>query len=151
MQSQDSASSSPISLSLALMMEASKNLSLLNESLYLLSQKRRTLEEKTIASHFHRLSIIYAQMIEIVHKHFYSVEKFETESNHDFANLLTELRTVNEKLGSFVSELLKILKYDFNFLEQYFEYDYCGRLLNEVATIDFLESSLAKLESLLEK
>lgn len=116
---------SPDQLILQQSENCSKNIMLICQSLLLLSQKRRTLEEKAIASYFHELVRENAKIIELLHSHLSS----NSSSAQKTLELLHRLQTVNENLRTRIEELLKILNYDFNFLEQYFEYDYCARLL----------------------
>lgn len=107
--------------------ECSEIISIIDESLILLAQKRRTLEEKAIITHFHVFVQLYGSIITLLHEYISGL-RYETER---LKTQLNRLRTVNENLRKSVEELLKILKYNFNFLEQYFEYDYCAKLLNE--------------------
>ncbi|MBX9690585.1 MAG: hypothetical protein K2X27_27970 [Candidatus Obscuribacterales bacterium] len=98
----------------------------IDESILLLCQKRRTLEEKAIIAYFHSLAVSAANIISCLHKKLSN----SNETLEEWTSLLERLRTVNENIASCLEELLKILKYNFNFLEQYFEYDYLSRLLN---------------------
>ena len=120
----------------------SKNIMLICQSLLLLSQKRSTLEEKAIAAYFHEIVRESARLIDLLHSEI-SNSKSIGETT---VELLDRLRTVNENLRSLIEELLKILNYDFNFLEQYFEYDYCNHLL-ERKELDELQQIKAGLAS----
>lgn len=121
--------------------EASSNILLMNEAITLLLRKRRTLEEKAIARYFHCLINAYGRLIAHLHKHMSE----DAAIDDSLIATLDRLRTVNENVRSSVDALLKILKYDLNFLEQYFEYDYCSKLLNETNLMGNLEELLDEL------
>lgn len=121
--------------------ESAKLISLIDECLLLLSEKRRTLEEKAIAEYFHQLASCYAGVLVLLHSCMSTQDSLE----QPVLDLVNILRTVNEKVRNCVEELLKILKYNLNFLEQYFEYDYCARLRNNPELLDALEALRAEL------
>ena len=108
-------------------MNCSKNVTLICQSLLLLSQKRRTLEEKAIIAYFNELAIVNAKIIELLHSCISNSRSLGQSTDE----ILGKLQTVNENVCSRIEELLKILNYNFNFLEQYFEYDYCAKLLEK--------------------
>lgn len=120
---------------LLLTKESAEIISMIEESLILLSGKRRTLEEKAIIARFHFWAQTYACIIQNLHSRMSAHELLGDE----IVASMHKLRTVNEKVRKSLQELLKILKYDFNFLEQYFEYDYCARLLADTESVDELE------------
>ncbi len=115
---------------------ATSNLGLIDESVILLSQKRSTLEERAIAKYFHKLCCAYSCIIKSIHLHMSNEREFEEPSKP----LIERLRTVNENVASCVNDLLKIQKYNANFLEQYFEYDYCSKLLDNQELLGDLEA-----------
>jgi len=132
----------PIQLALTESLSAASLVALTDESLLILNQKRRTLEEKAISKYFHRLSRANANIIAQLHSRIYEHDSIDENT----VEQLHRLRTVNENVRSCVAELLKILKYDFNYLEQYYEYDYCARLLNNEEMVASLERIQAALE-----
>ena len=133
----------PLQQALLFSQNACTNILLMDEAILLLAQKRRTLEEKAIANHFHSLIEAYSRVIALLHMY------MSSNSDLDERKLVTihKLQTVNEKVRNRVDELLKIIKYDLNFLEQYFEYEYCGRLLNEDTFLRDVNEALTELES----
>lgn len=138
---------SPYQHSLICSKECHENSMLLDECLLLLSSKRRTLEEKIIIKYFQELACSIAGIIKGLHMCMLRTPIIEP-SQHD----LERLQTVNEKLSRILSDLLKILNYDFNFLEQYFEHDFSSSLLSnslneEFRNLELLISGLAEAES----
>lgn len=119
----------------------SQNIMLICQSLLLLSQKRRTLEEKAIAAYFHELASENATIIKLLHAGISNTGS----SAETTAEVLCRLQTVNEILRTSIEELLKILNYNFNFLEQYFEYDYCTRMLEkkDLAELQQIKAALS--------
>lgn len=132
----------PIQQAMLFSQRACTNILLMDEAILLLAQKRRTLEEKAIANHFHSLIEAYSRVIALLHMY------MSKNSDLDERMLVTihKLRTVNEKVRNRVEELLKIIKYDLNFLEQYFEYEYCGKLLDEDTFLRDVNEALTELE-----
>ena len=90
-----------------------------------LSEKRVTLEEKMIRMHLHQLSALFGRVAEEAHQMLAS----HYDANAEIA--LDELRTLSAEVQNVVADLLKIIRYNLNFLEQYYEYDYYSRLQNE--------------------
>ncbi len=133
----------PLQQAVLFSQRACTNILLMDEAILLLAQKRQTLEEKAIANHFHSLIEAYSRVIALLHMY------MSSNSDLDERKLVTihKLQSVNEKVRSRVDELLKIIKYDLNFLEQYFEYEYCGRLLNEDTFLRDVNAALTELES----
>ena len=110
-------------------------LQLSTEVLFILNGKRETLEEKTIKEIFHQLDQVLCRYLEKLHKHCL-VKTFPTPERTEAASkVLDEIRLS-------VSELLKIARYDLNFLEQYFEYDYCAKLHSQCRFVERVESFL---------
>lgn len=140
---QDGKEVTPAQLVLTNSLESANIIVLIDESLLLLSQKRVTLEEKAIAAYFHKLVQSYAGIITELHVSMSSTQKTENTT----IEVLARLRTVNENVRSCVQELLKILNYDLNYLEQYFEYDYCAKLINNQDHFLCLEAIKAELKN----
>lgn len=106
-----------------------------SRSLFMLRQKRRTLEEKAISSYFHKAIQRVSAIVLVLHE---SLEHGQ-ENKLDDAELLLLQATIRD-LQSRVDELLKILRYNLNFLEQYFEYDFFGKLSTESCAIENLDN-----------
>ena len=123
--------------------ESARNIALLNEAITLLLQKRRTLEEKAITRYFHELISAYGRLI--AHLHICMAKSDALDDS--IVAAMDRLRTVNEKVRTCAEELLKIFKYNLNFLEQYFEYDYCSKLINEENLITELGELVGAIES----
>jgi hypothetical protein len=92
--------------------------------LALLAQKRVTLEEKMISQELHSLVTSYAEIIAIVHT------DLADRAAPEWA-ILERLRTMNFHVKEEVGVFLKALRYNFNYVEQYFEFDFCARLREE--------------------
>lgn len=95
-----------------------------------LSEKRVTLEEKMIRMHLHQLSALFGRVAEEAHQMLAS----HYDANAETA--LDELRALSIEVQNVVADLLKIIRYNLNFLEQYYEYDYYSRLQNEHKFVD---------------
>ncbi len=94
----------------------------ISEAIILLSNKRVTLEEKIICHHFHSLAAEYAKLCATAHNLLAQGKQLRPDG------CLPELKMFNGEVDTVLDELLKIVKYDLNFLEQYFEHDYANRL-----------------------
>jgi hypothetical protein len=103
-----------------------------------LADKRVTLEEKMLRAYLHNLAIIGAKCAARVHELTRDGAKSDLE-------IFSELSVVTEETIVALSELLKISRYDLNFLEQYFEHGFYNKLLNEYKFIERLESIESKL------
>ena len=95
-----------------------------------LSEKRVTLEEKMIRRHLHQLSALFGKVTEEAHQMLASHYDANTETTLD------ELHTLSIEVQNVVADLLKIIRYNLNFLEQYYEYDYYSRLENDHKFVD---------------
>jgi len=95
-----------------------------------LSEKRVTLEEKMIRRHLHQLSALFGRVAEEAHQMLASHYDANAETTLD------ELRTLSIEVQNVVADLLKIIRYNLNFLEQYYEYDYYSRLQNDHKFVD---------------
>jgi hypothetical protein len=95
-----------------------------------LSEKRVTLEEKMIRRHLHQLSALFGRVAEEAHQMLASHYDANAETTLD------ELRTLSVEVQNVVADLLKIIRYNLNFLEQYYEYDYYSRLQNDHKFVD---------------
>ncbi|MBI2812388.1 MAG: hypothetical protein HYX67_16405 [Candidatus Melainabacteria bacterium] len=95
-----------------------------------LSEKRVTLEEKMIRRHLHQLSGLFGRVTEEAHQMLASHYDANTDTTLD------ELRTLSIEVQNVVADLLKIIRYNLNFLEQYYEYDYYSRLQNDHKFVD---------------
>lgn len=94
----------------------------ISDAIFLLANKRVTLEEKIICHHFHLLASGYAQLTAKAHNVLAQGKQLRPDG------CLPELKIFNAEVEAQLDELLKIIKYDLNFLEQYFEHDYANRL-----------------------
>jgi hypothetical protein len=132
----------PAQLALLESRASAKAVALIDEPILILSQKRKTVEEKVIVRYFHRLACVYGGIISLLHTYMSGDES----GSQTQVDLLHRLRTVNENVASWVEELLKVLKYDLNYLEQYFEHDYCARLLSNQELLGALEQIRSELQ-----
>ena len=107
-------------------------LGILTEVLFILNGKRETLEERRIKEIFHGLAIVLCRYLERLHQITLSNTVPNPERIEEASKLFEEIRLS-------VSELRKIARYNLNFLEQYFEYDYCAKLHSEHLFIERVE------------
>lgn len=120
------------------MQSANEVLQMITETLFILNGKRETLEEKTIKRIFHELAKAICRHLVRLNEICLS-RSFPPEVKLEAgAKLFQEIRLS-------VSELLKMARYDLNFLEQYFEYDYCARLHGECQFVERVEKLTADL------
>ena len=89
-----------------------------------LSEKRATLEEKMIRTELHGIAAACLEIAQHAHLRLRSANATDSLPSLDELNLL--VREIRQQL----QELLKIIKYDLNFLEQYFEYNFNAKLQN---------------------
>ena len=101
-----------------------KNLVAIDEALAILASKRTTLEEKIIRKELHTLVSNYCAILSHVHVALSAERQPPVEA-------LERLRSLNFRVHAAIDSLLKALKYDLNYVEQYFEFDFCARLCNE--------------------
>ncbi|MBK9144787.1 MAG: hypothetical protein IPM23_20020 [Candidatus Melainabacteria bacterium] len=113
---------------------------LIDETILSLLEKRATLEEKMIRRYLLRLAVRICTVRQSLYGKLADPnQNLSPERTGEPLNELTGLASeVNEVIGS----LLKMIRYDWNFLEQYFEHEFYGRLINEHR----LEERLAKAE-----
>jgi hypothetical protein len=108
-----------------------------------LSEKRVTLEEKMIRRHLHQLSGLCGQVTQEAHQMLASHYDLNmTETLDELCNLNIEVQTV-------VADLLKIIRYNLNFLEQYYEYDYYSRLQNDHRFVERMQKIVDELKVIL--
>jgi hypothetical protein len=114
----------------------------LDEALILFASKRTTLEEKMISSYFHKMAAGYAA---ILHKlHLQLCDRKEPLFNEAG---LESLRTLNLRVREVVGYLVKALRFNFNFVEQYYEYDFYTRLSQNERFLEDQEVILKQIES----
>jgi hypothetical protein len=117
----------------------SKALELISECLARLTDKRETLEEKMIKTYLHRLSISCCDCIQKIHQRFL-----------DGSGSLQEVpeapwTTLTEQLVVSLTDFTKIVRYNLNFLEQYYEYDFHLKLINEWQFQERIDAMRAEL------
>jgi hypothetical protein len=91
----------------------------LGNALILLKEKRCTVEDKIIMREFLELMAEYGQVLQNL------PQLQEAINEHDLLDSLNEL---NSLMLEMLSEFLKIFRYDLNFFEQYYEYDFINKL-----------------------
>lgn len=101
-----------------------RNMSEIDAALALLAAKRTTLEEKIIRKELHILVSNYCAILSHVHNALSAENELPSPA-------LEGLRLLNLGVHTAVSELLKALRYNLNYVEQYFEFDFCARLLQK--------------------
>ena len=124
-------------------LESSRIIELIDEVLLSLSQKRTTLEEKTIAEYFHKIVKVQCLLLSSLHSSLLETGRGQPSLGDAW---LVRLQNVNEKCRTRIEELLKIVKYNLNHLEQYFEYDYCAKLIEQPGFLEEYEELLTDLQ-----
>lgn len=114
----------------------------LDEALILFSSKRTTLEEKMISSYFHKMVAGYAAILNKLHLQL--CDRKEPLFNE---RGLESLRTLNLRVREAVGYLIKALRFNFNFVEQYYEYDFYTRLSQKELFLEDQEFILKQIES----
>lgn len=107
-----------------------------DEILLLFKQKRTTLEEKMIAKYFHELVERFAKLTGHIHRQLILLDDHKLPGQE----ARTALFELNTSVKCTVDELLKITRYNFNFLEQYFEHDYFESLVQKHQFMEALDS-----------
>lgn len=92
--------------------------------LAVLAAKRTTLEEKMIRQELHEVVASYGEMLATLHRRLSKGDQPEAAD-------LERLRTLNFLVRWEVSRFLKALRYNLNYVEQYFEFDFCAHLREE--------------------
>lgn len=104
-----------------------------------LSAKRETLEEKAIAAEFARIGAHAARIASTL---FQAGAGIAAEGQ-----AMGELRQASEEIEARVGEFLQVARYDANFLEQYFEYDFNTALIERHRFSDRLAAIEAALQA----
>jgi hypothetical protein len=117
----------------------SKAVEIMSECLARLADKRETLEEKMIKSYLHRLSISCCVCIEKIHQRFLNGSESLQEAPEEVWTTLTEQLVVS------LTDFVKIVRYNLNFLEQYYEYDFHLKLISEWRFQERIDTLLSKL------
>ena len=99
-------------------------ISAIDEALALLAAKRTTLEEKIIKRELHTCVHHYARLLVKLHESLANDKEPKVE-------LLEQLRTLNFRVHAVIGDLLRALRYNLNYVEQYFEFDFSSRLTQE--------------------
>jgi hypothetical protein len=100
-------------------------LSDIDDALSILAAKRTTLEEKIISQELHALAGKFCLILNSVHSRL-------GENKSPREDVLEKWRTLNFQVRETVESLLKALRYNLNYVEQYFEYNFAARLTNEL-------------------
>jgi len=130
----------PTEQCLCLSRQAAHIIGTIDDTLLLLAEKRTTLEEKMIAKYFHELAEHYGRLATKIHHH---CRQGADDTLPDSA-LRDDTNSLNCRVKDTVDELLKIARYNFNFLEQYFEHDYFESLVEEHRFIEALDALLKR-------
>jgi hypothetical protein len=117
----------------------SKAVEIMSECLARLADKRETLEEKMIKSYLHRLSISCCVCIEKIHQRFLDSSESLQEAPGEPLTALTEQLVVS------LADFVKIVRYNLNFLEQYYEYDFHMKLISEWRFQERIDEILSQL------
>lgn len=111
---------------------------LIEQSLKLLAEKRKTVTEEIIVRYCHRLLHALDEYIKIA-------DTLTCQRLTDFSK--TSIQKLNNDMLATFSELLKMANYDANFFEQYYEYEFCSRLTNELIFVDRVNALICQLKN----
>jgi hypothetical protein len=133
----------PTSEVLACVKELLAVVDLIGDAISNIANKRITLEEKMIRNALHDLAAETSTSVAAIHK----VLKPTGSKSHEPVTVtvslptspdsglpraaLDELFALTSEMHACFKELVKIINYDLNFLEQYYEHGFYGRLINE--------------------
>jgi hypothetical protein len=109
-------------------------------AIVLLADKRVTLEEKMIRSYLHNLSIESARLIATIHTFTKDGAKGESQIIDDISASASQIHAV-------LDQLLKVVRYNLNYLEQYFEHEFYIKLEQEHRFIERLSELEQKLSA----
>ena len=133
----------PTSEVLACVKELLIVIDLIGDAIANIADKRVTLEEKMIRTALHELAADISTSVASIHKVLLPTgSKSHTPVSVTVAlptapdselprPALDELFALTSEMHTCFKELVKIITYDLNFLEQYYEHDFYGRLINE--------------------
>lgn len=96
----------------------------LSECLSMLARKRSTLEEKIIAKQLHSLVAVYGAILGCIHSALSDGKDLQEEN-------LEQLRSFDYHVRVETEKLLKAMRHNLNYVEQYFEYDFSAKLSHE--------------------
>jgi hypothetical protein len=113
-------------------------LNAIEESLLALEAKRITLEEKMIRCHMHGVAAATAGIVQALHGRL-------LQDNPPAPQKFMQFQEVNSDIEAGMNDLLKMIRYDPNFLEQYYEYGFLTRLNEEFKWSEKLERVAAEL------
>lgn len=113
----------------------------IGEVLQALSQKRVTLEEKMIRRYLHEFASVSGLVIGEIH----GLLK-EQPAKLD-GRLFASLNELTDETALALKDLGKIINYDLNFLEQYFEHGFYTRIENDSRLLSRLEAIARELQS----
>jgi hypothetical protein len=108
------------------------------DCLALLTSKRVTLEEKMIRKELHDLIGELGQIVSTINANL-------SKQAVPHADVLEQLRTLNFAMRTEITRFLKALRYNFNYVEQYFEFDFCAKLREECRFADEARDIMKKL------
>jgi hypothetical protein len=119
--------------------KSSTILNAIEEALSALEAKRITLEEKMIRRHLHSVAGELAGIVQTVHSRLLA-------DSLPPADKLTPWNQVNGEIETGINDLLKTIRYDPNFLEQYYEYGFLTKLNEEFKWTEKLERIATQLK-----
>lgn len=111
-----------------------------SDVVFLLADKRVTLEEKMIRRYLHEVCSIAAACIRSIHQ-------LTRDGATCTDEILGELSAITGQTHALLDELLKVAHYDLNFLEQYFEKQFYDNLINESKLIEGFREIERKLSA----
>lgn len=121
------------------------NLDKAAEAMILLKDKRVTLEERYISHYLQKLSSKYLSLLTGVHT--LLVSEYSDKQLKEVTDILVNLNSLDLSIESLLADFIKVIKYNPNFLEQYYEHEFHEKLLYDEKFIERLEdlsSSLSK-------
>ncbi|HEY9713873.1 MAG TPA: hypothetical protein V6C72_10410 [Chroococcales cyanobacterium] len=114
----------------------------MSDVLEALAQKRVTLEEKLIRRYLHELVAECGSVIAWINR------LLQNQPQMLDPQLAAKLHEIDDEIFLDIRQLKKMIEYNPNFLEQYFEHGFYARLENDRRYLQRLASVSAELESL---
>ena len=114
---------------------------LIETALIALANKRETLEERMIKNNLHQVLAALGESLQIFHT------KAQDKSFDIDDHLRTDLSSLVSEIEHVFAEFNKMIDYDLNFLEQYYEHEFYARLANEHRFTERLKALTAAFEN----
>ncbi len=120
-------------------------ISLIDQSVLAIQDKRVTLEEKMIRSYLHELASEICDVTRSIHM---SLAREVSSRSFDIEkHCVEQLKSMAAEMTSVLADFHKIAVYDWNFLEQYYEHSFLGKLRYEHSFVERMQVLKASLQA----